>query len=109
MKKIAIVLMCISFLIGKANIPFEKKGKWGIMDEHTGKTVVKAKFKSVSKITSMDDRFIVQEIVNRPFIGERLQYGVIDSNGKEIVPILADSIEITDNGFISFVTDAEQT
>ncbi|MDE7462117.1 MAG: WG repeat-containing protein [Muribaculaceae bacterium] len=104
MKNLLVIGMCMSHLLVNAQVPFEKKGKWGIINEN-GKTLVKPKYESLKTVDLIENRFIVQGKVKRPFENDKLCYGVIDSSGKQIIPITADSIEVIKNGFIAFISE----
>ena len=104
MKKLALIVLCITYLVGNAQIPFKKKDKWGIQNEISGKTLVKAKYDTLISVGSNGNRFIVQDKVKRPYEGSKQCYGVINSEGKEVLPIIADSICIWKDGFICFVS-----
>lgn len=105
-KNLLIIVMCFSHLLVNAQIPFEKKGKWGIKNEK-GKTLVKPKYESIKSVDLIENRFIVQGKAKRPFEDVKLCYGVIDSNGKQVIPITADSIEVTKRGFVAFISEGK--
>lgn len=81
-----------------ASTPFEKGGKWGLLDEATGKTIVKPKYTSLTEQNGLYLGSVNQE---RKGVGLIPRYGIIDSNGKVIIPFYSDSISVLDDIIIN--------
>lgn len=83
MHKILTVVLSFIFLQGVtlAQTPFEKKGKWGLFDSITGKTIMKPKYKMLKK-SGIPGRFVAVDDLKG--FGEVT--GVVDVKGNEVVP-----------------------
>lgn len=95
---ISICALCVV-----AQTPFEKDGKWGLKDATSNKVIVKPQYLSLDATTD-NSLFIVSKNVKSEYRGEQLQYGVINSLGKVIVPIKSDSISMFHGNLIAHGT-----
>lgn len=104
MKKLVLIFslfLSIHGIIVNAQIPFEKNGKWGLMDEITNKVISKPQYLSIKAVPNRPN-FIVSKHVKTQYEGEKLRFGVINKLGKEVIPIKADSISIFNNYYIFY-------
>lgn len=98
-RSIITFLFSIYALFAIAQIPFEKNGKWGLIDETTNKVILKPQYNFIMVVPNSSS-FIVSKYVKTQFEGEKLQYGVVNNIGKEIIPLKADSITQYNSNFL---------
>lgn len=98
-RSIITFLFSIYALFAIAQIPFEKNGKWGVIDETTNKVILKPQYNFIMVVPNSSS-FIVSKYVKTQFEGEKLQYGVVNNIGKEIIPLKADSITQYNSNFL---------
>lgn len=98
-RSIITFLFSIYALFAIAQIPFEKNGKWGLIDETTNKVLLKPQYNSILVVPN-GPCFIVSKFVKTQFEGEKLCFGVVNNSGKEIIPLKADSITQFNNNFL---------
>lgn len=89
-----ILLAFIASLSAGAQIPFEKKGKWGMKDTTNNKVIVKPQYLSIEEVPG-HDLFLVSKNQEQEYEGVKLRYGLIDKSGTMIVPMEGDSISFS--------------
>lgn len=103
LRSIITTIISVCALCVVAQSPFEKEGKWGLKDATSNKIIVKPQYLSLDTITGTS-LFIVSKNVKSEYKGEQLQYGVINSLGKVIIPIKSDSISLFNSYIITYGT-----